>query len=339
MNMDKNKDKNVDVKSLEEAAREFLDYCGSGKGLSARTCRVYAYDLKDFRAFAESKSENGPGGLAVSAINAAEIKEYICEQSAKWKVNTVKRKVACLRSFCGFLEEQGYVGESPFRALRLRFRKERRLPRTMELSEVEKILNAAYECSGESPIAVSAELLTFMHLRDVAILEMLFATGLRVHELCGLTFESFDIENRILCVMGKGQKERRLYVGSEAAMRALGNYLEAAGKLRYESKYIFLSKQGRPISCQQVRYIVNKYVRLAGISRKITPHVFRHTFASLLLEEGVDIKYIQEFLGHSSISTTQIYLHTSERKKREILTNLHPRRLIAVRNAGARVEV
>ena len=314
------------MKNLEEATAEFLDFCGRGKRLSARTCQVYAYDLKDFCAFAERRKGENAGNIAVSAIETEDIRAYVYEQNEKWKVSTVKRKIACLRSFCGYLEEQGLVGENPFGGLKLRFKKEKRLPAVMDLTEVERILNAAYGCKDENPVAVSPELLSFMHLRDVAILEMLFATGLRVHELCGLTFESFDIQSGVLQVVGKGDKERRLYVGSEAVMEALGNYLEAARKLGYKSAYIFLSKQGRPISCQQVRYIVRKYVRLAGLERRITPHVFRHTFASLLLEEGVDIKYIQEFLGHSSISTTQIYLHTSEQKKKEILTNMHPRR-------------
>ncbi len=153
-----------------------------------------------------------------------------------------------------------------------------------------------------------------------------------MHELCSLTFQNFDLNQQAIRIVGKGQKERLLYIGSGDVMKAVRRYLACAENLRFKSEYIFLNRWGAPLSCQSVRYMANKYANLAGIQRKVTPHTFRHTFASLLLEEGVDIKYIQEFLGHSSISTTQIYLHTSEKKKREIFAGMHPRRKLDLRS-------
>lgn len=165
----------------------------------------------------------------------------------------------------------------------------------------------------------------FIWIRDIAILELLFVGGLRVSELCCLTFHDFSLEHCAVMVHGKGNKERLIYLENEEVISALNRYIYFRRKAEIDLPYLFITKFGQMLSTQAVRNLVAKYVRLSGINKNITPHVFRHTFATLLLEEGVDIKYIQDFLGHSSISTTQIYLHTTNRQKRKIIATQHPR--------------
>jgi integrase/recombinase XerD len=151
-----------------------------------------------------------------------------------------------------------------------------------------------------------------------------------------LVFESIDEDEHSLKIHGKGNRERIIYLENKEVVQALSEYLVNRRSRKVDLPHIFISKFGEPLSTQAVRYLVTKYTKLAGISKNITPHVFRHSFASLLLEEGVDIKFIQDFMGHSSISTTQIYLHTSNEKRREVLAKMHPRqKLQAVDKEGS----
>ena len=157
------------------------------------------------------------------------------------------------------------------------------------------------------------------------MLELLFAGGFRVSELCKLKFEDLSPDRLAIRINGKGNKERTIYLENIEVVRALNRYLAYREAVPDGNGYLFITKFDRPLSTQAVRNLVRKYSEMSGIHKNITPHVFRHSFASLLLEEGVDIKYIQDFLGHSSISTTQIYLHTTSSQKRRILSAKHPR--------------
>ena len=159
-------------------------------------------------------------------------------------------------------------------------------------------------------------------------MELLFASGIRVQELCNIKLKDIDFVNFFVRILGKGDKERKVYFGNPAVIAAFSAYTQYKEYAGFKSEYLFLNKFGQKLSTQAVRNLISKYTRLAGIEKNVTPHVFRHTFATLLLEEGVDVKFIQEFLGHSSISTTQIYIHVSDQKGREILKNKHPRRRI-----------
>jgi len=234
-------------------------------------------------------------------------------------VKTIKRKIACLRSFFNFLEYEEIIENNPFQKFHLNMREGFRLPKTMALAEVDLILRAAYNQPARGPGE------EFTRIRDAAILELLFAGGLRVSELCSLTFLDLDINSGSLYIHGKGNKERIVYLENQEVLEGLKNYLKLRNSLELDLPFLFVTKFNGPMSTQGVRNLVTKYTKLAGIQKNITPHVFRHSFASLLLEEGVDIKFIQDFLGHSSISTTQIYLHTTGDKKREIMSKMHPR--------------
>ena len=165
-------------------------------------------------------------------------------------------------------------------------------------------------------------------MRDIAVLELLFATGVRVSELCTLGYDDVRLEEGEIKIYGKGAKERFVQIANPNVLGALHCYQEAYKDAITQSGAFFVNRLHKPLSDQSVRSIVNKYCRLAGVESHITPHMFRHSFATLLLEEGVDIRYIQRLLGHSSILTTQIYTHVAGKKQRDILLEKHPRNKI-----------
>lgn len=172
-------------------------------------------------------------------------------------------------------------------------------------------------------------------LRDIAVLELLFATGIRVAELCSLRVEDVSLSDGSLRVYGKGSKERILHVGNNDVLEAVRQYEKAFHKEIVRSGFFFINVRNAKLSEQSVRKMIEKYARLSGIAIHITPHMFRHSFATLLLEEDVDIRYIQQFLGHSSITTTQIYTHVSTSKQKRILQSKHPRNKLKIDVKGA----
>ena len=163
-------------------------------------------------------------------------------------------------------------------------------------------------------------------LRDIAVIELLFATGIRISELCSLHAADVNLYDRTLLIYGKGSKERRLQIGNENVVQILMEYKNAFLSEIQDCNHFFVSQTGDALSDQSVRRMIKKYSSLAGIELHITPHMFRHTFATSLLEADVDIRYIQEMLGHSSINITEIYTHVAMAKQRDILTTKHPRK-------------
>ena len=308
---------------IQKFINKFLHYCQLHRRLSPLTVRSYGFDLTIFVRFTQTLD---PPITQCAQITKGLLGEYLDYLSIRYKVRTIKRKFACLRSLMHYLEYEEIIEKNPFNKFHLQIKEGSQLPKTMDLHEVDLILQAAYTQEVRGPKE------EFLHLRDIAILELLFAGGLRVGELCSLTFDAFDERNFTLLIKGKGDKERLIFLANNEVRKALTGYLSRRKKLNLALPYLFTTKFKGPMSTQGVRNLVTKYVTLAGISKNITPHVFRHSFASLLLEEGVDIKYIQEFLGHSSLSTTQIYLHTSREKQMQIMSTMHPREKLSSTN-------
>jgi len=324
---------------LSNMTGPFLEYCQYQKRLSPATIKAYRFDLQDFFHFL---TISGRENLPVDRADRRLLEQYVNYMGAEqFSVKTVKRRIACLRSFFDYLEYQELIPQTPFVRFRMDLKEPPKPPRTMPLSEVQQLLRTVYEAmppelphhfkdivNGHRKIKPGSQ--EFLWLRDVAILEVLFASGLRVGELCSLKFEDLDTVQQSLRVHGKGGKVRTVYLCNGDVLRTFGLYIAARKHCDVDSPYIFISKFKRQLSTQGVRNMILRYTGDAGIVHRITPHMFRHTFATLLLEEGVDIKYIQDFLGHSSISTTQIYLHTSPGKQKSILQTCHPRELFAV---------
>lgn len=301
---------------LSNAVDVFLRHCRLERGLTKLTITAYKLDLGQFQA----KQRRG---LAVADIDKHVIREYLGWLDDKYKPRSIKRKLASLKSFFTFLEQEEYIEASPFRKLRLRLERAKNLPRTLSVSSVTKLLQSAYTYRNEAPVASRAiQEVT----RDIAVLETLFSTGVRVSELCRLRTADVDIKHRHIRVMGKGKRERVIPLCDKATLQALKSYRDHYAKYLEPESVFFLNRDKHPLSDQSVRQLIKKYQKRACIPEDVTPHMFRHTIATLLLENGVDIRNIQTLLGHSSLAVTEIYTHVSLSAQREALGRRHPRR-------------
>jgi integrase/recombinase XerD len=298
---------------------EYLVYCKLEKTLSELTLRAYENDLSQFAIFI--KHVHQIDGL--EDIDKEIFRSWLRHILQILKPKSAKRKMASVNAFFNHLEYEEIIVVNPLRKTRIRIDPSQDLPIFMSLQEVNSILSAAYsELKKRSNLTSESYRLT---LRDIAVLEVLFATGIRVSELCGLRDNGIDLNLGTILVDGKGSKQRQAYIPHQGTVLILRRYKDEFKSEIKSTGNFFVNRIGKPLQSQSVRHLVKKYVKITGISKPITPHTFRHTFATLLLDEGVDIKYIQQFLGHSSIMTTQIYTHVTKSKKEEILKLAHPR--------------
>lgn len=306
------------MKTMDEAIQEYLFFCTNQRRLDEKTIRAYTNDLLQFRAFCQE------GSLMVPRKT---LESYVIGLHQKYKQKTVKRKIASLKAFYNYLEMEEKIDANPLRRIRMDFREEKVLPRTIPAVQVERLLTFMYSLQNDKDLTPwqrkNVE-------RDLAVVELLFATGLRISELCHLRPDRVDLEQGILCIRGKGSKERYIQIANTAVLHQVKKYRAHWRKEIQTEQFFFLNRYGKRYSEQSARKMIKKYARQAGICLNITPHMFRHTFATLLLEEDVDIRYIQKMLGHSSILTTQIYTEVASRKQMEILKTKHPRNRMRV---------
>ena len=196
------------------------------------------------------------------------------------------------------------------------------MPKTIPLNTVEILLSTIYKQCSDAKTDYQKK----HALRDAAVIELLFATGIRISELCSLKMNDINLYDGTILIYGKGSKERKLQIGNDDVIHILEKYKKNFLTIIQSTNHFFVNQSGNPLSDQAVRRAINKYTSLAAIELHITPHMFRHTFATSLLEADVDIRYIQEMLGHSSINITEIYTHVAMSKQRDILTTKHPRK-------------
>lgn len=297
---------------------QYLDHCKYEKGLDANTLKAYKIDLMQYCEYAEQVDKD---------YSKESLQSYIVYLHTKYKIKTVKRKIASIKALYNYLQCQDIISENPFSKLQIKLHEPFLLPKLIPFENIHHILQYAYQRKEE----IKTEKYEYQAcLRDIAVLELLFATGMRVSELCSLHLGDVDIAKGTVKIYGKGAKERIAQIGNPEVLLAISLYYEKFEKKIDDSGWFFVNRLGNCLSAQSVRFMINKYSHAAGISQHITPHMFRHSFATYLLEEDVDIRYIQQLLGHSSITTTQIYTHVSTKKQREILVAKHPRNKISV---------
>lgn len=295
--------------SYKEQVKKYLEYCEFRKELDWNTLKAYRIDL---RQFFEYTREDIP--------DKEKIEDYITKLHKKFKQKTVKRKIASIKAYYNYLEEREFIKENPFRKIKVKFKESMILPRIIPREEIEQLLNYMY--AQENNIEKNYK----YWLRDIAIIEVLFATGARVYEISNIREESVNLNSGLIKIMGKGGKERYIQVSSGEILDLLKKYYQYNAEAIKRSGFFFVNCRGNKFTEQSIRLMLKKYTRLAGIERNITPHMFRHSFATYLIEEEVDISYVQQILGHSSIKTTQIYIHIAARKQAEILREKHPRK-------------
>jgi integrase/recombinase XerD len=303
---------------MNDLFKSFLDYCQFQKNLSSKTLKAYGIDFKQFLSFISGKNIDIK---TPECVNKDLIIDFLKHLLEKYKIKSVKRKIACLKAFFNFLESEDIILVNPFRKVKIHLKEPKVLPKALNLNEIEGIIRNAYK--QVPPITDSYTYKST--IRDIAVIELLFATGFRVSELCNIKTNEIDFDNSFVKVNGKGSKERVIFIENKDVIIALKNYATLFQDKIQNSDYFFLNRFNSKLSEQSVRYMIKKHAQAVKIGRNITPHMFRHSFATLLLEEGVDIKYIQHFLGHSSIMTTQIYTQVNKEKQKEILATKHPR--------------
>ncbi|MEW5784891.1 MAG: site-specific tyrosine recombinase XerD [Bacillota bacterium] len=288
---------------------EFSHYLSVEKGLSQNTLESYRRDLKKFLSFLRKEKINMP-----AAVNRAAITRYLnALKQAGNAPSTISRNIASIRSFFNFLMQEGLLEENPAHQLETP-RLEKKLPRVLTTKEVDKLL-----CQPKTNDQSG--------LRDKAMLELLYASGIRVSELVSLNTADFNPEVGFLRCRGKGMKERIVPIGT-MAINVVQEYLHnSRARLlkKNEEKALFLNHHGRRLTRQGFWKILKKYALKSKINGEITPHTLRHSFATHLLENGADLRSVQEMLGHSDISTTQIYTQITRRKIREVYDKTHPR--------------
>lgn len=301
------------MSTLENTIYHYLIFCKNQKALDDKTVKAYRIDLKQL-------TEHIPVNTA-SQITSDMLETFISTLHQAYKPKTVKRKIASVKSFFHYLERKGYIEVNPINKIHTKFREPVTLPKIIPLHLIELLLSTLYEkwdCAETKNQKKHV-------LRDIAIIELLFSTGMRISELCSLKPSNIDLHGKRILIYGKGSKERMIQIGNNNVAEILLEY-KREHQLEIETcGYFFVNRLNKRISEQSVREMINKYTALAGIGLHITPHMFRHSFATYLLEEDVDIRYIQEMLGHSSIKVTEIYTHVAMDKQKVILSTKHPR--------------
>lgn len=299
---------------LKTQIDQYLDYCRYQKRLDEKTLKAYRIDMAQFPTNTQC--------IAVEEITPALLEDYFAGLHRSYKPKTVKRKIASLKALFHYFEFREIIEQNPFNKVRVRFREPVILPRTIPLRTVEIFLSTIYQQHNTAGTDCQRN----NTLRDMAVIELLFATGMRISELCTLKVSDVNLYDRYILIYGKGSKERKILIGNDDVTRVLAAYKDTFGEKMLRCNHFFVNQFGRALSDQSVRRMINKYVSMAAIDQHITPHMFRHTFATSLLEADVDIRYIQEMLGHSSINITEVYTHVAMEKQRDILVSKHPRK-------------
>jgi len=317
---------------MKAAIEKFLAYLRSVRNASAHTLRNYASDLRQFHAYLTPPDSPA---VQVADIDHRVIREYLGYlHDHQLQKSSMARKLAALRSFLKFCAREGMIRENAARLVATP-KLPKRVPSILSAEEMNEFLNglATVQNSGRTSRSIrsskAAKDSTLLLERDRAILELLYAAGLRVSELTGLNLADIDRKNLMLRVLGKGNKERIIPYGSKAD-EALERYAPIRAKLlarsgrRGDARAVFLNHAGRRMGPRSVARMVKKYVRLMNVNWDLHPHSLRHAFASHLLADGADLRAIQELLGHSSLSTTQRYTHASIRQLMEVYDKAHP---------------
>jgi len=282
----------------------FIKKMENSKNLSPLSIKAYYSDLHDFIRFGDN-------------LETIDIIEYInnLRTMRLLKDTSIKRKLVSINMFYKCLFDDGLIHSSPLSKIKLNFKKESRLPKTLTTREVSNILNVI-----EKKLSVKMTLFSlFINVRDAAILDLLITTGMRINEISSLKLIDIIHHEHTILIHGKGRKQRLIYISSQITWDRLKNWLKLRKELRIENPYIFVNRYHDKLSIYAIEDIYYKYRKEAKVNETSTPHYLRHTFATNLLSNGADIRSVQEILGHSNISTTQIYTEVSNKRKRQVL--------------------
>lgn len=287
---------------MKEQVKDFLDFIKIERGYSENTTKSYDRDLNQFLRFSKNKK-----------IDRELIKSYLAYlYDEGYAVSSTERKLACLKSFFHYLVREGKMTDDPTSDIKLP-KKAKRLPKALSISETIKLISAPRKKDQ-------------MALRDAALLEMLYATGMRASEAVGLNVADINFSVSFVKCFGKGSKERIVPI-NKVTLRAIQEYLEKARPKfpQKDKEALFLDKNGQRLTRQGIWLVLKKYVKMTGVKGGTSPHTLRHSFATHLLEKGADLRSVQEMLGHADIATTQIYTSVSRERLKRMYKKAHPR--------------
>lgn len=282
----------------QDLVDKFVDYLIVNRHYSEDTKKSY---LEDIDNFVKSLDENG-GFKGFTDVDRFDVETYLTYvDEHHYSEETIARRMSSLRSFYNFLVKNDFVSQNPFELVQLR-RKGRKLPRFFYEKEMDQLFKAVQGSD-------------ILSLRNSALLELLYATGMRVSECANLTLSQLDFNNGIVLIHGKGDKDRYVPFG-EYAQKALHKYLDNSrkqlmDKYQQQHDFVFVNNRGKQITSRGIEYILDQIIKKTSLTADIHPHMIRHTFATHLLDNGADLRTVQEMLGHSSLSTTQIYTHVT----------------------------
>ena len=289
---------------MQELQKDFIVYLSTERNYSPNTVRAYKNDLADFNNFLVLNK------ISIDKVDVKTLNKYIASLHKKNSKTSISRKLSTLRTFFAFLIRKGLLANNPAELVQTPKNKNK-LPVFLSVDEIFSLI--------DSSVPKNNVLL----FRDKAILELLYSSGLRVSEISNVKLDNINYNELFIKVLGKGNKERLVPIGSKA-IEAINSYIEKRIELKPKSNYLFLNFRGNKISTRSISRIIKKYALLSGISKDISPHVLRHTFATHLLGSGADLRSIQEMLGHASLSTTQKYTHISIEQIMKIYDKTHP---------------
>ncbi len=296
----------------KEYIKSFLKYLSVEKNSSPLTVSNYERDILAFQNFLE---ERGQGAVRWEQVSVLDIRAYLAFLNKEdYARRTIARRVSSLRSFYKFMVRENFLQYNPFTKVKTP-KIDKKLPAFLEETEINELLELPQK--------------TVLGMRDRAVLELLYATGCRVSELVGLSLTRIDLGNRFVLVLGKGNKERIVPIGTTCA-KVLQEYYPVRRELmlKYnapEHDFVFVNNRGGVLTDRSVRRILDKYISLLAISKNVSPHTIRHTFATHLLDHGADLRAVQELLGHANLSTTQIYTHVTTERIASVYRKNHPR--------------
>lgn len=286
----------------------YLQSLENDSRLSHHTIQAYKCDLLTFFKWVEDQK--------ITLISSNVIKKYFSQLHLVYKPTSIKRKYISLKKFFSENTKQTLSVENPFSNVNLKFPRQKILPKTLTIEEVTNLIKAVSNELEQANSIFRKKQAT----RNIAILVLLISCGSRISEISNLNISSIDMQERIVLIKGKGNKERIMYISSDAVISRLKKWLDIRNSFNPQSEALFLNKYGTRLSIYSIENIFKRYQKIANINQDSTPHYLRHTFATKLLDNGADLRSVQELLGHSNITTTQIYTEVSISRKKYVLS-------------------
>jgi len=304
----------LDFSEYSNSVDKYLRYLKVSRNLDDKSIKAYRSDLRQYGKWLQDSQKNFKEALSISLFVEN------LQNNKKHMDSSIKRKYICLKSFYCYTISDDVIFKT------FKFKSEKKLPKVLSVAEVEKLLKSL----NRELAVTTSDFHRHICLRDTAIIEMLFCTGIRIGELVNIKLQDIDIQSNTLLIHGKGRKQRFLYISSHQVIQKISLWIATREQLKPKCPHLFVNKYGEKLSIYSIENIFYKYRDLSEINTNATPHFLHHTFATCLLDNGADIRQVQELLGHSNISTTEIYTEVSVARKKQVLLKCNARNLIDI---------